>query len=91
MKTARSMLNRWKAARDNAAAPDASGVVREKSQPEEEYELEPCKQTNHSRRFWLSDHALADESTFDDFDELVIQWGYVTLFVVAFPITPLLV
>lgn len=32
----------------------------------------------------------AYESTFDDFDELVIQFGFVTLFVVAFPITPLL-
>jgi len=30
------------------------------------------------------------EGTFADFDEMVIQFGYVTLFVVAFPITPLL-
>jgi len=30
------------------------------------------------------------EGTFVDFDEMVIQFGYVTLFVVAFPITPLL-
>jgi len=30
------------------------------------------------------------EGTFDDFDEMVIQFGYVSLFVVAFPITPLL-
>jgi anoctamin-10/anoctamin-7 len=30
------------------------------------------------------------ESTFDDFDELAIQYGFVTLFVVAFPLTPLL-
>jgi hypothetical protein len=29
-------------------------------------------------------------STFDDFDELVIQFGYVSMFVVAFPIAPLL-
>jgi len=30
------------------------------------------------------------ESTFSDFDELAIQFGYAALFVVAFPITPLL-
>jgi len=30
------------------------------------------------------------ESTFDDFDELAIQFGYAALFVVAFPVTPLL-
>eukprot|EP00808_Paulinella_micropora_P018751 g21834.t1 len=30
------------------------------------------------------------ESTFSDFDEQVIQYGYVTLFAVAFPLTPLL-
>ena len=30
------------------------------------------------------------ESTFDDFDEIVIQYGYVTMFVVAFPLAPML-
>jgi len=30
------------------------------------------------------------ESTFGDFDEMVIQFGFVCLFVVAFPLTPLL-
>jgi len=30
------------------------------------------------------------ESTFDDFDEMVVQFGYVVLFVVTFPIAPLL-
>jgi len=30
------------------------------------------------------------EGTYVDFDEMVIQFGYVTLFVVAFPLTPLL-
>lgn len=30
------------------------------------------------------------ESTFDDFDELAIQYGFVSLFVVAFPLAPLL-
>jgi hypothetical protein len=29
------------------------------------------------------------ESTFDDFDEMVVQYGFVTLFVVAFPLAPL--
>jgi len=30
------------------------------------------------------------ETTFDDFNELLIQYGYVVLFIVAFPLTPLL-
>jgi len=30
------------------------------------------------------------ESTFDDFDEMAIQYGYVCLFVVAFPLAPFL-
>jgi Calcium-activated chloride channel len=29
------------------------------------------------------------ESTFDDFDELIVQYGYVTMFVTAFPLAPL--
>eukprot|EP01083_Nonionella_stella_P071180 191043_1 len=30
------------------------------------------------------------ESTFDDYDELIVQFGYVSLFIIAFPLTPLL-
>jgi len=33
---------------------------------------------------------MSYESTFDDWDEIVIQYGYIVLFVVAFPIAPLL-
>jgi len=29
------------------------------------------------------------KSTFDDYDELVIQYGFVILFIVALPVTPL--
>lgn len=29
------------------------------------------------------------ESTFDDYNEMIIQWGYVTLFAAAFPLGPL--
>jgi len=32
----------------------------------------------------------AYDSTFDDWDEIVVQYGYVSLFVVAFPIAPMI-
>jgi len=41
------------------------------------------------KSFAEKQYELADfESTFDDFDELSIQFGFVTIFVVAFPLAP---
>jgi len=62
------------AQRANALKPEAAAVSNApvKSEPEEEYELEPY------------------ESTLSDFDELIVQFGYVCMFVTGFPLTPLL-
>jgi len=42
--------------------------------------------TRAEKEFYLQKY----ESTLDDFDELIVQFGYVTLFVIAFPLAPLL-
>jgi len=62
------------AQRANALKPEEMAGKEDvkKSEPEEEFELEPY------------------DSTIPDFDELIVQFGYVCMFVTAFPLTPLL-
>ncbi len=42
--------------------------------------------TDAEKQFELTSYT----STFDDFNEMIIQWGYTVLFVVVFPLAPLL-
>jgi hypothetical protein len=44
------------------------------------------KKTEAEKQFELTSYA----STFDDFNEIIIIWGYTILFVVVFPLAPLL-
>jgi len=48
-------------------------------------------ETKSSLSQWEADSKLADfQGTFDEYSEMVIQYGYITLFASAFPLAPLM-
>lgn len=68
------LMNAWTARKNRQVSVDAFGE-----------EIEVVKSVPETE-FELSTYA----STFEDYEELVIQFGFVMLFVVAFPLVPLL-
>ena len=48
---------------------------------------QPSAESRHAERAW-SEYKLQEYDTFDDFAEMLVQFGYVTLFSLAFPLAP---